>query len=122
MSGDIQWFAGIDWASEIHQVVLVDARGTITGEHTFPHGGEGLGALCDWLLTATGAPPEAIASPSSAPPYWTAASAHQWISLWEPDRPGFFHSRPGFKSLKRSTLGRAGIQLLRSRLPPCPEV
>ena len=61
MSDDIQWFAGVDWASEIHQVVLVDAHGTVAGEHTFPHGGEGLGAMCDWLLTATGAPAEAIA-------------------------------------------------------------
>ncbi len=54
MADDIRWFAGVDWASEIHQVVLVDAHGTVTGEHTFPHGGEGLGAMCDWLLTATG--------------------------------------------------------------------
>ena len=56
MSDDIQWFAGVDWASEIHQVVLVDAHSTVTGEHTFPHGGEGLGVMCDWLLTTTGAP------------------------------------------------------------------
>jgi transposase len=61
MSDDIRWFAGVDWASEIHQVVLVDAHGTVTGEHTFPHGGEGLGAMCDWLLTATGTSAEAIA-------------------------------------------------------------
>jgi transposase len=61
MSDDRQWFAGVDWASEIHQVVLVDAHGTVAGEHTFPHGGEGLGAMCDWLLTKTGAPVEAIA-------------------------------------------------------------
>ena len=48
MADDIRWFAGVDWASEIHQVVLVDAHGTVAGEHTFPHGGEGLGAMCDW--------------------------------------------------------------------------
>jgi len=61
MADDIRWFAGVDWASETHQVVLVDAHGTVTGEHTFPHGGEGLGAMCDWLLTATGTSAEAIA-------------------------------------------------------------
>ena len=61
MADDIRWFAGVDWASEIHQVVLVDAHGTVTGEHTFPHGGEGLGAMCDWLLTATGTSAEVIA-------------------------------------------------------------
>lgn len=62
MADDIRWFAGVDWASEIHQVVLVDAHGgTVTGERAFPHGGEGLCAMCDWLLTTAGAPPEAIA-------------------------------------------------------------
>lgn len=61
MSDDIRWFAGVDWASEIHQVVLMDAHGTVTGEHTFPHDGEGLGAMCDWISTTSGAPAEAIA-------------------------------------------------------------
>jgi transposase len=60
MTDDIRWFAGVDWASEIHQVVLVGSKGTVIGERTFPHGGEGLGAMCEWLLTATGAPAEAI--------------------------------------------------------------
>jgi transposase len=60
MADDIHWFAGVDWASEIHQVVLVDTHGTVTGEHAFPHGGEGLGAMCDWILTTAGAPAEVI--------------------------------------------------------------
>ena len=60
MADDIHWFAGGDWASEIHQVVLVDTHGTVTGEHAFPHGGEGLGAMCDWILTTAGAPAEVI--------------------------------------------------------------
>jgi hypothetical protein len=58
---NILWFAGVDWASEIHQVVLVDARGTVTGERTFPHGGEGLGAMCDWILSTTLARAESVA-------------------------------------------------------------
>jgi Transposase len=60
MTDDIHWFAGVDWASEIHQVVLVDAHGTVVGERAFPHGGEGLGAMCDWILATTGARAEAI--------------------------------------------------------------
>jgi transposase len=60
MTEDIRWFAGVDWASEIHQVVLVDAHGTVTGERTFPHGGEGLGAMCDWILTTSGTEAKAI--------------------------------------------------------------
>jgi transposase len=60
MTDDIRWFAGVDWASEIHQVVLVDAHGTVAGERAFPHGGEGLGAMCDWILTTAGTPADAI--------------------------------------------------------------
>lgn len=67
MDDNIQWFAGVDWASEIHQVVLVDARGTVVGERTFPHGGEGLGAMCDWILTTTNAPAETIGAAIEVP-------------------------------------------------------
>lgn len=55
------WFAGVDWASETHQVGLLDARGEVVGERAFPHGGAGLAAMCDWLLAATGAASGAIA-------------------------------------------------------------
>src|SRR6201993_4843167 len=61
MTEDVQWFAGIDWASRTHQVCLIDASGKIVGERAFAHGGAGLAELCDWLLTVTRAPPPAIA-------------------------------------------------------------
>src|ERR1700757_4070616 len=61
MTEDVQWFAGIDWASRTHQVCLIDASGKIVGERAFAHGGAGLAELCSWLLTMTGAPPPAIA-------------------------------------------------------------
>jgi transposase len=61
------WFAGLDWAYESHQVVLVDAHGTVAGERTFPHGGEGLGAMCDWILTTAGVPPEATGAAVEVP-------------------------------------------------------
>jgi hypothetical protein len=54
-------FVGIDWASENHQVCLVDARGECVGERSVTHGGAALGELCDWLMARTGARPEAIA-------------------------------------------------------------
>jgi len=40
--------AGVDWATETHQVCIVEAQG---GKiiRAFPHGGEGLAELCDWL-------------------------------------------------------------------------
>ena len=41
------WYAGVDWASETHQVTLVDKTGTVTGERTFAHSGAGLAAQCE---------------------------------------------------------------------------
>lgn len=61
MADDLKWFVGVDWASETHQVALLDAHGAVIGERAFPHGGAGLGALCDWLLAMTGEPAAMIA-------------------------------------------------------------
>jgi transposase len=57
----LRWFAGIDWASETHQVCVLDAAGHILGEKAFAHGGAGLAELCQWLLDLTGGEPAAIA-------------------------------------------------------------
>ena len=51
----IWWFAGVDWGSEKHQVCLLDARGATVGEREFPHSGEGLAELGDWLLSMASA-------------------------------------------------------------------
>jgi hypothetical protein len=32
MAAEVEWFVGIDWASENHQVCLVDALGECVGE------------------------------------------------------------------------------------------
>jgi hypothetical protein len=48
MTDDARWFVGIDWASETHQVCLVDADGKVVGECAFVHGGAG------WLRCAPG--------------------------------------------------------------------
>ena len=61
MTEDVQWFAGIDWASQTHQVCLIDGGGKIVGERGFAHGGAGLCELCSWLLTMTRGPAPAIA-------------------------------------------------------------
>jgi transposase len=52
----IGWFAGVDWGTEQHQVCLLDAAGKVVGERVFPHGGAGLVALCDWLVSVAGHP------------------------------------------------------------------
>ena len=56
MAEEVEWFVGIDWASESHQVCLVDARGECLGERIVAHGGAGIEELCDWLIARTGAP------------------------------------------------------------------
>jgi transposase len=61
MAEEVEWFAGIDWASESHQVCLVDARGKCVGECAVAHGGAGIEELCDWLIARTGAKPATIA-------------------------------------------------------------
>lgn len=67
MSDDLKWWVGVDWASETHQVTILDADGRVKGERTFTHGGAGLAALCDWLLTTTGAAAGAIAVAIAVP-------------------------------------------------------
>jgi len=61
MEEALEWFVGIDWASEKHRVCLLDGTGRCVGERDVPHGGAGLAELCSWLLTATGAPASRIA-------------------------------------------------------------
>jgi transposase len=55
------WYVGIDWASESHQVCVLDGAGTRAGERAFEHSGPGLAALADWLLEVTGAGPAHLA-------------------------------------------------------------
>jgi transposase len=50
----ICWFAGVDWGSEQHQVCILDGAGKVKGERALPHGGAGLVALCDWLVSVAG--------------------------------------------------------------------
>jgi len=55
-----RWFAGVDWASQKHDVWLADASGKRLGKRTFEHSGEGLAQMCDWLIAASGGEPEDI--------------------------------------------------------------
>ena len=45
------WFVGVDWGSQKHQVCVTDAAGEVLGERAFEHGGAGLSAMADWLLS-----------------------------------------------------------------------
>jgi transposase len=55
MTDQPQWYAGVDWASESHHVLMTDAGGSKLGEKIFKHGGEGLAEMAAWLLAASGA-------------------------------------------------------------------
>ena len=60
MAEEVEWFVGIDWASQSHQVCLIDAHGECLGERAVAHGGAGIEELCDWLIARTGGTPEVI--------------------------------------------------------------
>jgi len=55
MTDQKKWYAGVDWASASHHVVLTDDEGRKVGERVFKHGGEGLAAMAAWLLASSGA-------------------------------------------------------------------
>lgn len=61
MTKEDEWFAFIDWASQKHQICLLDATGQLLGQREFAHSGTGLAELCNWLLAATGGQPAEIA-------------------------------------------------------------
>lgn len=54
-------FAGIDWASEAHQVCVINADGEVVSERSVKHSGDGLADLCDWLPDECQAQPARIA-------------------------------------------------------------
>lgn len=61
MHDDFNVFAGIDWATQSHQVCLIDQSGLVLGQRCFAHSGAGLAALCDWLIALGACRPEQIA-------------------------------------------------------------
>lgn len=54
------WFVGVDWASQMHRVVVIDVKGRKAGERDFAHAGEGLAEMAAWISKLTGAAPETV--------------------------------------------------------------
>ena len=50
------WYAGVDWASESHLVLLTDAESKKIGEKEWKDNGEGLAEMAAWLVATSGAP------------------------------------------------------------------
>ena len=42
-------FVGIDWATETHQITVLDQEGKVLSERSVAHTAEGLAAMCQWL-------------------------------------------------------------------------
>ena len=55
------FFAGIDWGSRSHQVCVLGAEGAVLGEQAFPHSGEGLSQLLDWIPDCAGSEAHSVA-------------------------------------------------------------
>lgn len=54
-------YVGVDWATEDHQVCVVDADGKVVGERKVKHSGSGLATLVEWLSRLAGGAPETVA-------------------------------------------------------------
>ncbi len=57
----LEYFAGIDWGSETHQVCVVDSAGEVSAERAFTHGGAGLAEMAAWILARADVEPHAVA-------------------------------------------------------------
>jgi transposase len=54
-------WVGIDWATEAHQVCVLDGDRRVLGERSVPHSGTGLGELADWLNELASQEPGCVA-------------------------------------------------------------
>ena len=61
MTPGYQWWVGVDWGSQEHQIVLVNAQGERVRERRILHSGLAIAECIDWMLATTGADPSAIA-------------------------------------------------------------
>lgn len=57
----LNWYVGVDWGGNSHQVCVLDEAGTVRGQRAFAHSGEGLAAMAAWLAEMVdGAPAETV--------------------------------------------------------------
>ena len=108
------WFVGVDWGSQKHQVCVTDAAGEVLGERAFEHGGAGLSAMADWLLSfaagAAGAIGVAIETPRG--PVVESLMEHGIaIHSINPKQLDRFRDRPLAGGREGRPSGRAGAGL-----------
>src|SRR6266849_1869720 len=56
-----EWFVGIDWGSQPHQVCVLDGQRRRVGERAIDHDGASLARLADWLWTLSAGQPQRVA-------------------------------------------------------------
>ena len=56
-----EWFVGIDWGSQQHQVCVLDGERRRVGERAIDHDGASLARLADWLWTLSAGQPQRVA-------------------------------------------------------------
>jgi transposase len=56
-----EWFVGIDWGSQQHQVYVLDRDRRRMGERVVDHDGASLARLADWLWTLSAGQPQRVA-------------------------------------------------------------
>ena len=56
-----EWFVGIDWGSQQHQVCMLDRDRQRIGERVVDHDGASLARLADWLWTVSAGQPQRVA-------------------------------------------------------------
>lgn len=47
------YFVGVDWATQEHEICVIDAQGKEIGKSSFAHSGDGLERLCSWIAKVT---------------------------------------------------------------------
>ena len=57
MDNEYRFYVGIDWASEAHQVCVLDAARRIVSERSFAHAGDAVVAFAEWLNELAGDDP-----------------------------------------------------------------
>src|SRR5262249_40826834 len=62
-----EWFVGIDWGSQQHQVCVLDHDRRRVGERVVDHDGARLARLADWLWTLSAGPPQRVAGATQMP-------------------------------------------------------
>ena len=69
MSEQYRWFVGIDWATQNHEVCIVDCDGGVVDRKTIEHTGAGIAQLVKRLEELTRAEPGLVAVGIEVPPW-----------------------------------------------------